>query len=178
MTNSVNLRHEITSRIKPVIESWTENDIYAISLFVYDMDDNPSKPTFTLGFNTERFYEKYNPDGYAAEDDDGDEARWNYAFWPQNQEFIFGEGETEDIVSKWVSAFEKTDETTDKFVSILVEVVKDMHKSGFIEAKFGKAIPAIIHELEYYDKIAIQNIEANTLPLVKGLAEFCWYFPE
>ena len=178
MANSVHLRHEIISRIKPIIESWTEDDIYAISVFVYDMDDNPSKPTFTLGFNTERFYEQYNPDGYAAEDDDGDETRWNYAFWPQNQELIFGQGETEDIVSRWVSDLERAEEATDNFVNILVEVVKDLHKSGLIKAKFGKAIPVLIHELEYYDKIALQNIEANTLPLVKGFAEFCGYFPE
>ena len=32
---------------------WTDEDIYAVSLFVYNENDNPCKPTMTLGYNTE-----------------------------------------------------------------------------------------------------------------------------
>ena len=175
MFNNINLQNEIISRIKPVISSWTDDDIYAVSLFVYDRDDNPCEPTFTLGFNTERFYEREVSRGFSDEE----EARWNYACWLQNAELIFGEGDTEEIVKQWISGKDIDEENperiTGEFVSVLVEAVKELHKSGFIKEKFGKAIPVIIHELEYYDKIAVQNIEANTLPLVQGLADFCGY---
>ena len=36
----------------------------SISLWVQDLDDDPRKPTITVGFNTER---------------------WNFAFWLQNE---------------------------------------------------------------------------------------------
>ena len=39
------LKNLIVSRIN----EWTEPDIYALSLFVYDENDNPCKPTVTLG---------------------------------------------------------------------------------------------------------------------------------
>ena len=35
------------------INEWIDKDIYVISLYVYDDNDNPCKPTVTLGYNTE-----------------------------------------------------------------------------------------------------------------------------
>ena len=163
----IDLKNEILSRIKPIINSWTEDDIYAVSLFVYDIDDDPQRPTFTLGFNTESVYLREAENEFTT----ADEARWNYAFWQQNCELIFGENETEEIVSQWAKNAENV---TDEFVNVLVEVVKELHESEFIKTKFKKAIPVIIHELEYYEKIAAQNIEANTLPLVQGLVDFIY----
>ena len=40
------------------IEKWDVPDIYAISLWVQDEDDNPYKPTVTLGYNTESQVQK------------------------------------------------------------------------------------------------------------------------
>ncbi len=42
------LKAEMILRIKKAIEKWNCNDIYAISLWVSDIDDEPWKPTFTL----------------------------------------------------------------------------------------------------------------------------------
>lgn len=58
------------------IESWTDKDIYVVSLFVYDCNDNPSKSTVMLGYNTES--QAAAECRYAS---GGDEARWNFAFW-------------------------------------------------------------------------------------------------
>ena len=175
MLNNIDLQKEVIKAVKPIIDSWTDDDIYAISFFVYDDCDNPRKPTFTLGFNTESVYEAEVSSGFSSKE----EARWNYAFWQQNCELVFGLGETEEIVDKWVLGVDDggCDAITKEFVGVLVKTVKQLHESGFIRSKFGKEIPVIIHELEYYDQIAIQNIEANTLTLVQGLAGFCGYRP-
>ena len=197
MTHDVNFQKEIIAKIKPIISSWTEDDIYAISFFVDDEADNPCEPTFTLGYNTEREYNSALNSAY-----DELEARWNYAFWQQNEELVFGVGNTSEIVKQWIldkglpyltydemfqgdpiknysNIFDKRfEKITIEFVNVLINVVKELHETEFIKNKFGKEIPIIIHELEYYPQIAIQNIEANTLPLVQGLSEFCGYCPE
>ena len=50
---------------------------------------------------------------------------------------------------------------TGAFVRILIQVVRELHASGFIREKFGMDMPVLIHELEYYDEILAQNILAN-----------------
>ncbi len=163
------------------INTWTESDIYAISLFVYDDEDNPSKPTVTLGFNTESQVNQLDPDGNDSE------TRWNYAFWIQNQELEFGYDDTADIVKSWIEAMgfkyhedfnyedDNDDESiTEAFVSLLVDVVKEIHQDGVLTVKFGKELPILIHELEYYDQIAEQNIEANGEDLVKDFTDWIY----
>lgn len=159
------------------INKWQVDDIYAISLFVYDENDNPSEPTVTLGYNT---ISNYNDSIDSAWDEQ--EAKWNYAFWLQNEELIFGIGETKKIIKEWVdnnflnsTLLDEDDEQkiTKAFVAILIEIVKELHSSNFIKDKFNKEIPILIHELEYYDEIANQNIEANSYELVKEFVDFC-----
>lgn len=168
------------------IERWVAEDIYAISLFVYDQEDNPCKPTVTLGYNTET--QVKNEVGNAG---DELEARWNYAFWIQNDFFCFGQDETEEYVREWLkynhlpyyedddvawdkdSTYEEVEIITKKFVEVLVDIVKEIHQSGLLTQKFGKEIPIIIHELEYYDEIAEQNIEANGRKILADFVDFC-----
>jgi len=194
----LDLQNEIITRIKPIISAWVDDDIYAISFFVYDKDDNPCEPTFTLGYNTERDYQKALVGGAFDEL----EARWNYAWWAINNFLVFGEGETADLVRQWITdmglpclTYEEVfgmgrdsnteallakvhDRLPNELIKVLICVIKQLHSSGFIKNKFGKEIPIIIHELEYYDEIAIQNIEANGLPLVQGLVDFIGYSPQ
>src|SRR5205085_12098977 len=54
---------------------------YVVSFFVYDEDDDPRRPTVTVGFNTEADV-AYETSTYST---DEDEARWNYACWRQNR---------------------------------------------------------------------------------------------
>ncbi len=174
------------------IKSWTDKDVYAVSLYVSDNDGNPCKPTITLGYNTERQYESEAAgDGLAS---DEEEARWNYACWLQNELFVFGTGETAEAVKNWIieNGFdcsnngnngdcdgyddcddEETSEITKAFIAVLIDVVKDIHEKGILTKKFGEELPILIHELEYYDEIAEQNIEANGEDLVSDFAEWC-----
>ncbi len=180
------MKDQIKQLIVDNINAWTDTDIYVVSLFVYDNNDNPCKPTVTLGYNTES--QVQSTIEFAS---DEEEARWNYAFWLQNNFFVFGEDETAETVKNWIitsgfpyfedddisldneEAIEKTSEITSAFVSILIDIVRDIHELGILTQKFGKELPIIIHELEYYDKIAEQNIKANGEQLVKDFAEWC-----
>ena len=69
---------------------------------------------------------------------------------------------------------EEIDEVvTPTFVKEIIEVVRDIHNEGIIKNKFGRELPILIHELEYYDEIANQNLEANGQYLPEGFIEFC-----
>jgi len=203
MISNLNLQDEIILRIKPIISAWTDSDIYAISFFVYDKQDNPCEPTFTLGYNTERDYTKalIGGEGGVMPVDEL-EARWNYAWWAINNFLVFGDGETAEIVKQWIidmgfphltyeefydmerskkdfeSLSEKYGVINYEFIKVLICVVKRLHESKFTENTFSRKIPIIIHEFEYYDKIAKQNIEANGLQLVQGLIDFIGFNPE
>lgn len=167
------------------INSWTDEDIYAVSLFVYDDEDDPSKPTVTLGYNTERQVQEALKSDYADED----EARWNYAFWLQNSTFVFGTEDTAETVQNWAieNGFDHVDgdsdmddedelpEITSAFVNMLVVIVQEIHQEKVLTRKFGRELPILIHELEYYDEIAEQNIRANGEELAGEFAQWCMY---
>ena len=182
------MKVHIMSEIKKSITSWDKSDIYAISLFVYDEGDNPCHPAFTLGYNTNQQYELEI--GNASSEK---EARWNYAFWLQNTEMHFGIGESQKYVKEWLAdnkfpyisskdMFSKNanigdgglEKITESFVNVLVEIVKELHDSGFVVKEFGKSIPILIHELEYYDRIAQQNLKANPAESVDEFVKFCF----
>lgn len=180
------MKEYLLSEIKKCISSWDKSDIYAISLFFYDLDDNPCQPTVTLGYNTNSQWSAEIK--YAS---DEQEAKWNYAFWLQNCELEFGTGDSQKIVREWLNdnelpyyssqeLFKSSDideehlnSITKAFVNVLIEIVWNLHHSGFINEQFGKDIPVIIHELEYYDEIAQQNLKANPVELLEDFVQFC-----
>jgi hypothetical protein len=150
-------------------------DIYAVSFFVYDEEDDPRKPTVTVGFNTEA--------DVAASGGD-DESRWNYAFWRQNQLAVVCDSAADPAGAALREAWareqglwydlepgedavfnERGEPLTKAFVRLLVGVVQRLHQ-GDIERIFGRAIPVLIHELEYYEEIASQNLSANPAGVV------------
>jgi hypothetical protein len=54
-----------------------------------------------------------------------------------------------------------------KFVEIVISHAQKLHKEGVIASKFGKVIPIIIHELEYYDKPVSWTRQANPSGLTR-----------
>lgn len=80
------MRQILLNMIKETIEKWNIADIYAVSLFVYDENDNPSRPTVTLGYNTEQYLQD------SIEDAENErEARWNYAYSGRKTKNLFSE---------------------------------------------------------------------------------------
>lgn len=61
---------------------------------------------------------------------------------------------------------------TQKLVEKFISIVQELHLSGFIRNKFKKDIPILIRELEYYDKIAEQNLRANPTDTVADFVRF------
>jgi hypothetical protein len=167
--------------------------IYAVSFFIYDQDDDPRRPTLTIGYNTDnqvRHVLATQPGLSTGRPSDEAEARWNYAFWLQNELTVIGDqtrdpagarlcqawikdngwwfpepdGNTDDDWAPFLAAGEQI---TSNFVSLCVRTASQLHAAGVIGQTFGHAIPVLIHELEYYDQIADQTEDANP----PGLAE-------
>lgn len=122
------------------------------------------------------------------ETSDEGEARWNFAVWLQNDLFCFGgDDDTSEVVKKWVidQGFryhedfdfdddEDYEELTEAFIQVLIDIVHELHEEKVLTKKLGKELPILIHELEYYDKIAEQNIEANGEELVKDFTKWIY----
>lgn len=148
-------------------------DVYALSFFVSDDDDDPRRPSLTVGYNTiQRWH-----DSIAAASS-SDEAKWNYAFWLQNGLGATRGGEWPGRIEAWVGALglsysdEEEDadfdrcaemgaQITENFVSLACEVAARLHDAGIVTAIFGRPLPIIVHELEYHDQIAVQTARAN-----------------
>lgn len=161
-------------------------DIYALSFFVYDDDDDPRYPVLQVGYNT-----LTQVGQSTAETSSTDEAKWNFAFWLQNELEFIGLPETESaqLLERNLRArglwYSDDDEDADfdrcmeigrqitaYFVEACVRIARALHDSGFIEKQFSRPIPIIVHELEYYDKIAAQTRSANPAGLANEFKEW------
>ena len=175
------------------IESWdgsTCADIYAISFFIYDNEDDPRQPQIHLSYNTLSYWKKSCKRGR-----DRREVKWNYAFWPMDFKAIIpGDGwerlniapETEGLAlrSAWLvsEGFEgshdelygdHTPAMTLAFVAICVRVARRLHEKGVITGKFGRTVPINVHDLEIYDAIIEQTRDANPPGATEEFEE--WY---
>ena len=143
-------------------------EIYAISFLVYDEDDDPERPTLMIGYNTESQVRRVleNAGGRGP---DPAEARWNYAYWLQNELGVVcdsirdSEGATHR--TQWIQdnprLQDHPEQVTARFVRGCVRMVRSFHEVGLIERAVGHRVPVLIHELEYYDEIAEQTRAAN-----------------
>src|SRR5262249_19491444 len=118
------------------------------------------------------------------------EARWNL-FMPDSQALVFDTSKDPEgaaIREAWAREHgywyelapgddghfdERGEPLTQAFVAAEIAVVQRLHAEGDVVRVFGKPIPVLIHELEYYDAIAEQNIAANPPGLVDEFARFC-----
>lgn len=164
-----------------VIQSWdasTCEDIYAISFFIYDWQDDPRQPQVHLSYNTLSEWKKACKRGR-----DSREVKWNFAYWSQDFKAIIPVNgrerpniahETDGLAlrSAWL-AYERFDDSDDElygdrtpamtlaFVAMCVRVARRLHDDGVITGKFGRTIPILVHELEIYDLIVDQTRDAN-----------------
>lgn len=188
------LRDYVYQSIKNEIESWDDEvikDIYAISLYISNPEDDPRRPMVTLGFNTlTQLHESL------AHASDEHEAKWNYAFWLQNEELVVGDNygenpEDAERITNWVKEMgcyytdeqeeinfedilELGERITEAFVEMCVDISKQLHDNGVIKKKFGKEIPVLVHELEYYDIIANQNLRANPEKVISEFVDWIY----
>ncbi len=181
------LKEEILNRFVSVISEWNETDIYAISFYISNIADNPCYPIVILGYNTET-YERENLD-----QSDEQEVRWNYAYWMQNREAVFGDTNVQPLLKQWIEShglphidnfnlyfntvgeetLEKMELIPIKFQEILVNVAQEIHTLGILEKKFHKELPILIHGDEYDDFAAKQNIKANEKVDIDDFISYC-----
>lgn len=156
-------------------------DIYVLSFYVFDIDDDPRYPVLQLGYNTLAHAMACAPSASGAE-----EAKWNFAFWLQNElKFIAEPGTQGRLLLEghlkasglWYSDEEEeedfdqcmqiADRITAYFLDACVRIAQALHETGMIERTFSKPVPIVVHELEYYDEIAMQTCRANPPGLTK-----------
>ena len=167
-----------------------KGDIYALSFWYYTDNDDPRYPKITISYNTITHFESQ-----IAEASSVNEAKWNYAFWLQNDmEEIGGEkdalleawfkdtpyyytdaddkkgGEDEALFDKLIDqggAFDKL------FIEEIIGLTQRLFSEGIIEAEFGRNIPVLVHELEYYEVPVDWTIRANPAGLVEEFVKAC-----
>jgi hypothetical protein len=92
---------ESTKRVLESIDIDDRSDIYVVSLWTQDLDDDPRIPTVTVGFNTETQV----LDSQTQASNEG-EARWNYTFWLQNQLAVLcdpnGDSLGHELTTDWI----------------------------------------------------------------------------
>ena len=176
------ITEKIYSKVKSIMDTWSESDIYAISFFVYSNESYEYKnfknvSSFAISYNTESDCE--GADIY-------DEERWNYAFWRQDENPIIDPVEPNELTNllfEWYkenginNIGEEDEDCYDEdcnyigkgpvghyeLLQIVSEVAEKLQQESFVEKHFGKKIPIIIHGLEYawYDIEATQRANMN-----------------
>lgn len=163
-------------------------DVYALSFFYYAEEDDPRFPSIEVSYNTHAQYLQQTAN--AAHET---EAKWNYAFWLQEPVVKIG-GKSDELLNDWFKAspyyysdadqeateeddalFDRLMELGENFETEFIEQIinhtRKLFKEHVIERKFGKDIPVIIHELEYYDQPISWTQKANKPALIEEFLE-------
>ena len=178
----INLQAYLEKKLRSIISTWNEDDIYAISFFVYANEVYEYK-----GYsNVTEFSVSYNTEKDCRGAGELSEKRWNYAFWRQNETPVIeadDQNEGIKILFDWYAengvyniGYENYDACYDnemryigkgpagyyELLSEITAVAKKLQDSGFIKNKFGRPIPIIIHDLEYPWYIIEATKKANS----------------
>lgn len=163
--------------------SKNQNEVYALSLVFSCDDDELSRPTLKLHFNTTSYYESRIKDASSEA-----EAKWNQAFWPDIETTVLG-GNDDQLLEEWFKSTEyyytakdlqqshsdhsllkEIIDRGEKFCNIFIEttikMVQQIFREEVIRRAFGKDIPILIIELEYYEEPISWTKRANPLDTV------------
>lgn len=184
----VDLQAYLENKLRGIISAWNEDEIYAISFFVCSNEAYK----YNGYSNVTEFFVSYNTEKDCRNAGELSEKRWNYAFWRQNEIPVIesdDENEGMRILFDWYEkigvvnvGYEDYNACYDDkmkyigkgpvgYYELLLEITSVANKlqtNGFIKNKFGRAIPIIIHDLEYSwyvieaTKTANPNGEADT----------------
>lgn len=178
MTFQDHLRTLATRAINSISASQAQ-DIYVVSFFIDNARDDPRQPTLTIGYNTEAQFQLS-----IAHASDEAEARWNYAFWLQNELTVIGDLTRDPDgaaarqqwiselglwyhhepakIEEWMKSIGPTAALIEaNFNQACVQLARHLHDDRVIKSAIGRPVPVVIHELEYYDGIARRTEAAN-----------------
>ena len=181
----VKLEDYLYNKVKPIISTWNEDGIYAISFFVYSNGaftyrNYSNISEFAVSYNTENDFTKACPTAWSP-----NEARWNYAFWRQNTTHIINPHEENNegmsILFKWYDenkveniGIYSNDNQYDEngfyigkgpggyyeLLTAVSNVAQRLQTEGFVKEKFG-TVPIIVHGLEYDHLVESATKNAN-----------------
>ncbi|WP_299251236.1 hypothetical protein [uncultured Cytophaga sp.] len=160
-----------------------KQDIYAISFYYYIENDDLRFPTIHVSYNTNHQYKKEIKNASSEA-----EAKWNFAFWLQDELLRIG-GLDNALLNNWFKEtpyyyseeedqkslddedlfddlFELGDAFDNEFIEAIILLTKRVFDEKIIDTIFGKQIPIIIHDLEYYEEPIDWTIRANPTGLV------------
>ena len=153
-----NLTEKIYEKVKSIMDKWSKKDIYAVSFFVYSNEcfeykEFSNVSTFMISYNREKDCKGAGP---------YDEERWNYAFWRQNEKSIIDPDKPDDLIDQlygWyaengiVPGVEGEDDDAPaghiELLKMASAVARRLQEEGYLQNRFGKKIPIIVHGLEY-----------------------------
>lgn len=165
----IDLQTYLEKKLCNIISAWDEDDIYAISFFVYANEEYK----YNGYSNVTEFSVSYNTENDCNGAPELSEERWNYAFWRQNETPVIETKEGNEgikILFDWYAengidniGYENCDDCYDnemryigrgpvgyyELLSEITAVANKLQDSGFIKNKIGRPIPIIIHDLEY-----------------------------
>ena len=177
----IDLQAYLEKSLRDIISGWNEDNIYAISFFVYSNEAYEYKEYS----NVTEFYVSYNTEDDCGGAGELSEERWNYAFWRQDEIPVFMADDEHDgmkILFDWYKengvdniGYEDEDNCYDdemryigkgpigyyELLSEITEVAKKLQDSGFIKNKFGTPLPIIIHDLDYSPYVIEATQKAN-----------------
>ncbi|GIJ96196.1 hypothetical protein CAPN001_07650 [Capnocytophaga stomatis] len=181
---------KLKTAIENIANEEDVKDVYALSFWFYCDDDDQRYPKITLGYNT---LSNFKEEAYNA--DTKEEAKWNFAYWLQNEIETVG-GENDELLSNWFTAsphfyteeenerameedealyekiLKKGEKFQKEFINEVISIAKKLFEDKVIEKTFGNDIPIIIHELEYYDEPIRWTKKANPAKLIKEFIKY------
>ena len=141
--------------------------IYALSCWYFLENDDPRYPSLLLGYNTTQQVQAQLPHASGEA-----EAKWNYAFWLQNELVSIG-GKADSHLAAWFQEtpfyYSQAESDTDdealfdkllglgeqfnnEFIALSISLIQQLFRENVIADTFGNDIPVLLHKLEYYDE--------------------------
>ena len=162
--------------ILEAMQSWHEEDIYAMALHVWNINGNPTRPCVSLGFNTESKVQDCVSKGI-----DEQKARWNDRYWLASDIFTFGQGESEADVKKWLRAYDfpsLSDIELEENAKAMEKAAKEMEDQlfgdegllGMMKHMAGELVEEVQEEgqeekLDEIDELNIDDLKAYGSPM-------------
>lgn len=165
----IDLKSFLENKIRSIVSSWHETDIYAISFFLYTNESYE----YNGFYNVPEFCISYNTESQCGIAGLFSEKKWNYAFWLQNEEPIIKVASDNigiKVLFDWYKekgikniGYEDYTACYDnnmnyigkgpvgyyELLEVITSIARNLQESNFIKNVIGKNIPIIIHDLDY-----------------------------
>ena len=134
-------------------------DIYAISFWKDNLEDDPRCPVITIGYNTLTLQNEVGTIG-------GNDKNLRLYFKEANLFYTQQEYSRAEKNGEENKLDEQDDQMQSVFMDIIISVIQELHKKGVIKEQLGKEVPVIVHELEYYDLPIMWTTRSNPKSLI------------